>query len=571
MKKLLFTSLAGYLIYLLFVTSCANPGVPTGGDKDTIPPVVIRTVPEAGSNMYNGNTVSLTFDEFIISNEIIPNLVISPPIQNRPTLRTRSKTLIIDFGDNLKPGTTYSLDFKDAIKDNNEENPLEDYRFSFSTGANFDTLAIGGYVRNAENMEPMEGILVVLHSDTSLNAFREDTPDYIAKTDEDGLFIITNIAAGTYKLYAIDDGDNSLTFNQPSEMIAFSDSVIPLRNNSTGEEMKPNYLLLFQEDFFNQYLESYTRDQPNLCQFYFAESLSDSFQISLLSPEATTPDWSYTEYNSERDSVSFWIKDEDIYSTDTLKFQLSYQIQDSLENFIINKDTLSLYYSFPEEVRETRPFTFLTNVKDNFDINAKLRIRAPEPLSEFDLSAVHLRQVVGTEIEDIGIDIIQDSISPYKYSISNQWEPEGNYQLQIDSAAAVTILNQPSDILYREFTIQKENYYAKIILNIFNLPGNCIVQLLEDTEEENLVLEKNTDSDGEIEFDYLKPNRYRIRLIVDRNNNGKWDTGNLNENIQPERVIYFPKILRLRSNFDTVESWNLPDELQFTKDLTEEN
>ena len=583
MKKIFSISLVGYISYLIFTTSCANPGVPVGGDKDTISPVVLKSIPEASTTMYEGNTVSLTFDEFIVSDEVTKTLVVSPPISSRPIVRTRSKTLVVDLGEGLAPNTTYSLDFKDAIKDNNEKNPLEDFRFSFSTGIDFDTLAIGGYVRNAENMEPVEGILILLHADDGLAAFNDSIPDYIAKTDEEGFFLITNIAENNYQIYALDDTDNSLSFSQSNEMIAFYDSSINLQELLVADTLQrsnegPYYLLLYSENVYNQYLDSYNRNEANLCQFYFAESLTDSFKINLLSPEASS-NWSYLEYNPTRDSLSVWINDTIISQRDSLKFQLEYLVHDSLDQTIIKKDTVDLFFSAPvqkekkklETVEVLKHFSFSHNMKKNFDVNRELKLESAEPLSEFDYSKIHFYQQVDTVEESVELRIIQDSTSLRKFIIDYPWEFEGEYRLEIDSAAAKTYSGSPSNSLNQEFTIQKEDYYAKIVLNISNLPETCLVQLLKNTEDEEVIREYAVKSDGELEIPYLKPDKYIIKLIVDRNNNGKWDPGDLKQRKQPERVVYFPKILKLRSNFEVRESWVLPNDLQFIKELVDED
>ena len=585
MKKIFSISLVGYISYLIFTTSCANPGVPVGGYKDTISPIVIKSIPEANAAMYDENTVSLTFDEFIVSDEVAKTLVVSPPISSRPIVKIRSKTLVVDLGEGVAPNTTYSLDFKDAIKDNNEKNPLEDYRFSFSTGMAFDTLAIGGYVRNAENMEPMEGVLILLHTDNSLAAFNDSIPDYIAKTDEEGFFLITNIAENNYQIYALDDTDNSLSFSQSNEMIAFYDSSINLQELLVADTLLnsnegPYYLLLYSENVYNQYLDSYNRDKANLCQFYFAESLTDSFKINLLSPEAR-PDWSYLEYNPTRDSVSLWINDTIISQKDSLKFQLEYLVHDSLDQTILKKDTVDLYFSAPvqkekkkkdsEAVEVLRHFSFSHNMKKNFDVNKELKLESAEPLSEFDYSKIHFYQQIDTVEESLELQIIQDSTSLRKFIIDYPWEFEGEYRLEIDSAAAKTYSGSPSNLLNQKFTIQEEDYYAKIVLNISNLPGNCLVQLLKNSEDEELLREYAVTSDGGLEIPYLKPDKYIIKLIVDRNNNGKWDPGDLKQRKQPERVVYFPKILKLRSNFEVRESWVLPNDLQFIKELIDED
>jgi hypothetical protein len=532
--------------------------------------------------------------------------------------------LIIDLGDSLKANVTYSLDFKDAIADNNEKNPLEDFRFSFSTGPDFDSLMIGGYVKNAENLEPIEGALVLLHSKEGLNAFKDSIPDYIAKTDEEGFYVLSNIAAGTYRLYAIMDADNSMTFNQELEQIAFYDSlVIPQdldlpsygdmedildedgpdadyeadadhdheaeadtlgmktkRRNALNE---PFLLMMYEEDVFDQYLDDHSRDRNNLVHFYFSESLSDSFYIELLSPQPLLEDWNDMEFNATRDSVMLWVTDTLLVNTDTLKINLGYMVADSLKNLVWQNDTLGLYYSKPEETKRRRKkddneveplphINFKQNLKSKgFDIYRDIELEAPEPLKSFDLTRVHLFEKVDTLEQTVGFEMVGDSLSSRKYLIKHPWEFESEYRLLIDSAAAYNYFGHPSNKLDQKFSIQEEAYYAKIILVIGNLKGDGIVQLLENTDKEKVLQQIRVESDSEIEFPYLKPEKYKIRIILDRNGNGVWDIGNIEKGIQPEQVLYFQKILKLRSNFEVREDWGLPDGLQYEKELIDED
>lgn len=604
MRKFLPILFLAYVGYLVFTTSCANPGMPTGGPKDSIPPAVVRTVPDFNSINYDGSEISLTFNEFVQITELREALVISPPLKERPTIRTKSKTLMIDLGDSLKANTTYSLDFKDAIVDNNEQNPLEDFRFAFSTGPEFDTLMIGGYVKNARDLEPIEGATVMLHSVKNVEAFKDSIPDYIAKTDEEGFYVLSNIAPGNYRLYAILDADNSLTYNQPLEQIAFSDSLVApldlnlptyeteiLSEDTIGLKTKrrnaletPFFLMLFEEEYFDQYLDSYDRDRANLINFYFAESLSDSFSVKLLSPQPTREDWRHLEFNSTRDSLMFWLTDTVLSHSDTLILDVGYLVADSLNNLVMTHDTLDLMYTKPkptgkrkrkkEDKDKPEPIphiSFNHNLKGKgFDVYRNIRLEAPEPLRSFDWSQVHLYHQVDTLEETVEFTMWQDSTSERRYYIQYPWEFEERYRLQIDSAAAYNFEGHPTNELTQMLEIQEEGYYAKIILLIEGMKDHGIVQLLENTEEEKVLQQIRIDEDSEIEFPYLKPDKYKIRLIIDRNNNGVWDTGDLDKGIQPEQVIYYTKILKLRSNFEIREAWMLP-EIQYQKELIDED
>jgi len=599
----------GYLGYLVFTTSCANPGMPTGGDKDSIPPVVVKTVPQPDARNYKGKTVNITFDEFIVSTDVSSELVVSPPLKKKPVIKTKSKTLIVDFDDQLQPDKTYSLDFRNSIKDNNEGNPLESFRFSFSNGPQFDSLVVGGYVRMAENMEPVEDALVLLHSMDSISAFRDSIPDYIGKTDEEGFYMISNVAPGKYRLYAVQDADNSLTYNSSGELIAFADSLIvpdaPLVPDSTlsrhleeaekegGEpheheaqqyDMKAHYLLLFQEELYEQYLEESKRERANLCFFRFDEAVTDSFSVRLLKPEPT-PDWALFEFSAKRDSLNLWIKDTTISRMDTLKFQLNYEVLDSMKNFVMQTDTVELAFEKPKEKekrkkkneaeqdqeKEIPHFSFKGNGKDGFDIYSKLTLEVPEPLEKFDYSMIHLSHKVDTVSEEVQFTIEADSVNLRRYRIHYPWEFQEEYTLTIDSAAATTIGGYVSNKFGQKLKIKDEGYYAKIILTLSNLGGPSVVQLVKNTDKEEVVQQIAIATDGEIQFPYLNPDKFKIRLFIDRNENQQWDTGNLEKGIQPERVVYYPKIIKTRSNFELRETWNLPDDLQFKKDLIDED
>ena len=605
MKKIFPILFFAYLGYLVFTTSCANPGMPAGGPKDSIPPVVVRTVPDFNGRNYKGTEVSLTFDEFVISDQLREALVVSPPLVKRPMIRTKSKTLIIDLGEELKENTTYSLDFKDAIVDNNEKNPLEDFRFSFSTGPDFDSLMIGGYVKDAKNLEPIEGALVILHRMKEVEAFKDSIPDYIAKTDKEGFYVISNIASGTYRLYALLDADNSMTYNQELEQIAFFDSLVVPQDlalpdyeseldsedtTSIKEKRRsaletPFFLMLFEEAFFDQYLEDYKRDQANLIRFYFAESVTDSFQLELLRPTPAREDWNYLEYNATSDSLMLWLTDTVLMSADTLQMRLSYQVADSLQNIVMTTDTLDLVYTKPETTGRRRAkkdddddepkpiphISFKHNLKSKgFDVYRDIELEAPEPLEFFDWSMVSLYEKVDTLEEARTFEMWQDSLSARKFYIRYPWEFEEEYRLQIDSAAAYNYAGHPSNKFSQRIGIQEESYYAKIILNVSGLNDYGIIQLLENTDKEKVLQQIQISEDSEIEFPYLKPDKYKIRLILDRNDNGVWDTGDLDEGIQPEQVMYFPKILKLRSNFEVREGWALPL-IQYEKELIDED
>ena len=336
------------LAWIVIISSCANQGMPTGGPKDSIPPVLVGTQPKMRATNYKGSDVRLTFNEYILPTEISEALVISPPMKKRPSIRTKSKTLIIQFNEPLKDSTTYSLDFKNSVVDNNEKNPLKNLRFSFSTGNVYDSLRVAGRVMNAFNLEPMEKSLVMLHRNLHDSAVFRVIPDYIAKTDENGMFLIDNIAPGKYHIFAINDANSDMKYNEGAEEIAFVDTlVVPSAEYSevrdtlvkgvdslliTGHTQfypDPFYLRLFTEDIFDQYLSSSKRDTRNKVSFVFNESVADTFGVRLLNADAGK-DWYILEPNRKVDSLTMWIADTLVARMDTLVMELSYLQLDTL-------------------------------------------------------------------------------------------------------------------------------------------------------------------------------------------------------------------------------------------------
>lgn len=591
-------SLGISLFYLIFYTSCANIGSPSGGPKDSIPPVIVHTIPELRGTNFNGSEIRFTFNEYIISDEVREKLIISPPMKKKPVIKMKGKTLIIEFAEDLRKDATYSLDFKDAVADNNEKNPIEDLRFSFSTGIQFDSLRISGFVKNALNQEPVENALVLLHRQKEYTAFIDSIPDYIGTTNKDGLFMLDNIAPGEYRLYALMDVDNSMTYNANSELIAFADSLIIPSSKFVAENdtivkgldtlvvaghvaYLPGtlYLRMFEEEKFDQYLDSYKRNQANRCDFYFTESLSDSFQVNLLKP-TPTKNWSFIESNLKRDSITVWLTDTVFSKNDSLKFELQYQVLDSLNQLVLKHDTLDLIYVAPKtpkvkrkknEVPEISTISLASNINTSaHDIYQRIQLVAPEPLDSFDTNKIRLYSVDDTVKTLIPIVIEKDTNSIRKYFIEHQWKPNSNYLFEIDSAAAYNIYGYPSNKIEQKFRTQKEDYYGKIIMTISGLSGPAIVQLLANDKDEKILQKIQILEDGMIEFPYLKPNKYIVRLILDSNKNGKWDTGFLASDLQPEEVIYFPKIIKVRSNFEYKENFEIDYKPGYKKELIDE-
>ncbi|QIA06767.1 Ig-like domain-containing protein [Draconibacterium halophilum] len=592
------------LAWIVIISSCANIGMPAGGPRDSVPPVLLETSPEYRALNFNKDAIRFTFNEYLQTDKISEELVISPPLEKRPIIKTKSKTLIIEFNEDLKDSVTYSLDFKNSIVDNNEKNPLENLRFSFSTGPEYDSLRVAGRVINAFNLEPNEeGSLLVLHSNLHDSAVFRVRPDYIAKTDEEGLFMIDNIASGTYKLFAINDMNNDLMYNEGAEEIAFLDTlVIPeahfhaeadtmvsgvdsmLVMGHTHFSPEPFYMRYLMEDIFEQYVESTERESRNKFLFLFNESIADTFSVNLINHEAE--DWQLFEYGTKKDSVLMWITDTMVSRYDSLYMQLAYTQLDSAGQPYIKNDTVLMHYADPkeepekknrrrgreDEEEEPKPepipqFTWKTDIPSTMELNGMIRFVSPQPVDTFNTSMVRMYLTEDTLKTPLPVTVQEDASQYRSYSIRYDWEPITGYTLEIDSAASVNIYGITSKAYSKGFKTREEDYYGSLEFNFTNVTMPMVVQILKNNDDEEVLRQKTFAENGTVLFEYLAPEKYKVKVIYDANGNGKWDAGSFQDKIQPERVAYVQEVIKLRSNWSESHSWDLTPDPMFSKNI----
>ncbi|MFV0593546.1 MAG: Ig-like domain-containing domain [Draconibacterium sp.] len=589
------------LAWVVVISSCANIGMPEGGPRDSVPPVLLETNPNLRELNYKGKDVRFTFNEYIMPDEISESLVISPPLKKRPIIRTKSKTLIVQFNEELKDSATYSLDFKNSIVDNNEKNPMENLRFSFSTGPVYDSLRVAGRVVNSFNMEPIEKGLVLLQSNLHDSAVFKVIPDYIAKTDENGLFMIDNIAPGSYHLFAINDQNNNMLYDEGAEEIAYHNEVLVPRSEFHAEKdtianavdsllilghtqfyPEPVYLNYFMEDIFEQYLDKTERSNAYKCSFIFNESVEDTFAVRLIDYDVSN--WYQLEYNRNMDSIDLWITDTTLAKEDSLYMELSYFILDSTAVPYVFHDTLLMQYSKPvvetkkkrkKDDKEEGPppvqqFNWATNLSSTMELNGAIRLTSPSPVASFDSTKVILYLSDDTLKTPLNIKFQKAPNIWRTYVISYDWEPETKYSLSIDSAACWNIYGISSMELTKSFQTREEDYYGSFIFDFSNVPGPMIVQLLKNNKEEDVLRQAFFDKDGEVTFELMPPEKYKIKIIYDTNGNRKWDNGSYQDKIQPELVSYLPELIKLRSNWSEKRIWDVTPNSEFIKNIVDQ-
>ena len=580
------------LVVMLY--SCASIGRPDGGPYDETPPRFIGSTPAAGALNNQRTKVSLLFDEFIKLEKATEKVVVSPPQVQQPEIKASGKRIQVNLLDSLKANTTYTIDFSDAIVDNNEGNPLGNFTFTFSTGTQIDTMEVSGTVLDASNLEPIKGILVGLHSNLNDSAFTKLPFDRVARTDSRGRFSIRGVAPGKYRIYGLMDADQTFTFNQKSEVIAFNDSLVIPRMEErirmdtawvdsltydTIVERKymhylPDDLILraFKEFNYSQYLIKSERLVPQKFTFYFAGQADTLPTLKGLNFDER--DAFVIEKNPRNDTIHYWVKDSLLFKQDTLAISLTYLYTDTLNQLVSRTDTLNLVskqkYKKEEpekkkkkkkkdEADDPEPTKFLpvnVGAPSSMDVYGSISLTFDEPIARFDSAAIHLKEKVDTLWKDIPFEFEQDSLNLKRFNLYYDWEPGNEYEFSVDSTAFHGIYGLFTDKIKQGFKVRKLEEYASITFLVTGADSTAFVELLD--AQDKVVRRRRLTDGGYADFYFLNPGKYCARLVNDRNGNGIWDTGNFEKGEQPEEVYYYNMILEPKANWDLdKQSWDI--------------
>ncbi|WP_430931529.1 Ig-like domain-containing protein [Saccharicrinis sp. 156] len=577
----------GLIAVIILFYSCANPGYPTGGPKDETPPKIKKSTPKPNALNYKKDQVTIEFDEIIKLDDVYQKFVVSPPLKKRPKIDARAQRLNIKFDEEevLQDNTTYTLDFADAVQDNNEGNPIESFVFSFSTGEVVDSFAIMGNLWEANDLSPVEGALVMAHKNLNDTAFTHDVPVRLGKTDDEGHFAIRNLSPGKYRIYAIEDGNSNYMFDQPGEYIAWYDTIISpsmayvqmpdtIAPDSVvfKEELvyTPNdlKLFLFKEESTEQYSLGEERKDSNTLAFFFNLPLED-FKLQPVLDESVKKDWAVFEPSMKKDSMFVWIADSTVYKKDTLTMAYSYLGLDSLNKPTLVNDTVKMYYFTMPKKREARRRNKKTEEVVNtlkigkssssVDVYNSFNFIMPTPVKQFNVNAIHLMEKVDTLWEKREFEVMQDSLFKRRYSVRTitKWTPGAQYLLTIDSAAIEDIYGLKCDSIGKMFSVKELDSYGTLLIKMQQTGDNWLVQLQDNSE--NVIQQKYVPKSGKLGFQYLNPGTYTLKLVLDKNRNGVWDTGKYSEKLQPEQVYYYPDKITLRATWEHAVEWNVKD------------
>ena len=592
-KQSIFTSaLIPGMIFL--ISSCASIGNPSGGPRDEDPPRFMGANPGQGAVNFNGRRAVLHFDELINVKDAFNNVVMSPPGASVPRVSSLGNRVTIDFQDTLLPNTTYTVDFGDAIVDNNEGNKLSNFIYTFSTGPELDTLMISGMVLGSDDLEPQKGMLVGLHTNLADSAFRTQRFDRIAKTDELGRFVIGGLAPGEYRVFALKDQDNDLKYSSPEEDLAFYDVVVsPYTERTTATDSifnilagevdsvvtrqrtryLPNNILLrsYNSGFKPQYLTKYEREDSTKISLIFNSPAGETPVFSFVGSSASAPafeDRVVIERSATNDTIKIWLSDRQLIESDTLRLAVSYLRGKSPSTMEEVSDTLRLITQRPkmvkkekkkkgEEEEEVIPTLPLKLANSNIDIERPLRIEVETPLEALDRDKWNLQVKVDSLWENIPLpEFVKDSLNPRQYILDIPWEYDTQYRLHTDSLAVKGIYGLTNKATDLDFKTRPENEYSSITVNVTGYRDTvpAVVELLDGSGK---IRKSAPLGSGRVYFGHLLTGKYYLRLLVDRNGDGKYSPGDYDTGLQPDYTYYYPNTINLKQNWSQELNWNV--------------
>ena len=589
----------------LLMVACARMGQPDGGWFDDDPPRIIGSNPADQAVGVNSKRITIQFDEYIKLEDATQNVIVSPPQLEMPEIKATGKKIVVDLKDSLKANTTYTIDFSDAISDNNENNPLGNYTFTFSTGERIDTFEVAGTVLDASNLEPIKGIQVGLYADLADSAFRTKPLLRVARTDGRGRFVIKGVAPGEYRVYALQDADGNYMFNQKSEMVAFSHTTY---KPSAGPDIRQDTIWRDSLRIDNILRVPYTHFYPDdIILLAFQEVQTDRYLLK--QPERKDADrftlyFSYgnpqlpeirgfnfdekdafvLEASEKKDTLTYWLRDTALVNQDTLSMQLSYLMTDSTGVLVTQIDTVDVIAktSYAKRQKDLKkqveswekeqaklkkqgepydsimprePLKVQYNVPGTMAPDSRPTINMPAPLARCDTASIHLYTKVDTLWYRVPVDVQRRDSLLRTYDVLAEWTAGSEYSLEVDSAAFEDIYGNVSKPFKQGIKISTLDEFSTIVLQLAGVTDTTyVVELLDQSEK--TIKQVRTEANGDAVFFYVKPGGYYARAFRDRNGNGVWDTGNYDANLQPEEVYYFPGRIDCKEKWDITRPWN---------------
>lgn len=607
------------LIIVLFLVQCARPGMPGGGPKDERPPQILKYEPDNYSANFTFNQFKIEFDEFIELDNVNQKLLVSPPMNELPDFKAKGKTLVVKFNEELKENTTYSIFFGDAIVDITEKNPLKENSYIFSTGDRVDSMSMEGKVIYAIDLQPAEDIYVMLYKNNSntilLDNDNKNTipidslpltvkPFYLSKTDENGHFRFNGLADEEYFIFALKDQNSNYIYDQPTEEIAFldslvrpvftglpkkigvdsldvitgdsiavdsasiiavdslvimiSDSLIPAQDstsidslNKKGQLPTKYELILFKERDSTQRMLKGGLLRRNTLEFSF--SLPANKLELIPSNYLSDSIWYLEKFSKRFDTISWYFKNIPI---DTLEMAIM-KNADTLEYLYIslNPDSQLARARAKKKDEEEEKKIFLewssNTSRGNLLLNQKPEIRFNQPLQSFNTSTGSL--IIGEDTTYQPHAVIADSFKML-IRIPIELTESTKYSYYFPDSTFIDWNGYFNKEIRLNFSTKTPADYGKMTMILLTEKKQpYILQMLNS--QGNLLKESYFTSDTIISYEYISPAKYKFKIVFDNNGNRKWDSGYYPDKIQPEKILFYSKEVDVRANWEIEESW----------------
>jgi len=518
---------------LLTTVQCAKRASPTGGPRDSLPPVLINASPKLNTVFFDKEEFNLTFDEYVTLKDISKQLIISPPLSSSQykvyPVTGASKKVTLKLLDSLMDNTTYTFNFGESINDFNESNPSSYLTYTLSTGATIDSLYIKGRVTDAFERETERYISLQLYPVDSIykdSVIFTEKPLYVTSTLDTTIFRFQNLRAGKYAIIALEDKAGNYFFDQNIDKIGFVDRLIELPQDSILD------FRLFQEKANFFWDKPYFINEHHIALAYYGEREDESYKMVSQVPESFE---SLVTQNRETDTLDYWFRGAEL---DSLQFE--FNIKDSLQ-------IKTVYFKNPT------PDSLVVdkNTSGSLRLLEKFELKTNLPITE-----VNSEQVKVTNIDTLPVPAslkIQENYD--RITVDFEVIPNDRYEITLLPNALVDFWGNTNDTLVYRTSTKKIEDYGNIFLRVqHQSPHPYIIELLKGDE---VFRRYDTPLEGgNYSFKLLDAAKYRVRLIEDANQNKKWDTGNYLEKIQPEQVIYYWKEIDVRANWDMNETFN---------------
>ena len=585
-----------YYIFIIIAAavmySCANIGNPSGGPIDKTPPIFMRSNPTPNAVNVKDRKIEIFFDEIVTLKDPSTKIIVSPAQTEMPRMSALGRKVTVELVDSLLPNTTYTIDFSNSIQDNNEGNAIDNFAFAFSTGSVIDSMRVSGYVIDSRTLEPMQSVVVGLQSNLADSAFHKEKLQRVALTNDRGQFTIRNVSPGSYHIFALKDLDRDYKFGNPTEDIAFLDSIIVPSIGSreaadtvyndlneidtimraTRPAYFPNDILLsmFNEDRKSQYLANNLRVDSTRISLTFAAASDTLPSLNIVGRNDVPDQWYTLERSQTNDTLTYWIRPPHLVSADTLMVATTYLRTDTASNLSWGTDTLKFTFQRQkakkkkknEETDSLEQIRFMELhplANGTQEVYAPLLLQTGTPIERYSREAFHLQRKLQNDTtfypaEIKSIALRDSTLSRRDLMLKVDWEPGAAYTLAVDSLAMTDIYGLQTKPLKVDFNVRKMEEYGNIVFNITAVRDSAIVELLDGTEK--IVLRAPV-KNHRAELLNLLPGKYYARLFIDRNGNGKYDTGNYDMHLQPEETVYYPGAINLKKNWDVEQTWDI--------------